>query len=63
MNNRLLSKLAILVAAFVINGFEFAGVDYLFSGEMHQRSDWVSLGQADGASSTVGHAGRLIATL
>jgi hypothetical protein len=50
MNSHLLSKLAIFAAAFMINGFEFAGLDYLFNGEMHQRSDWVSLIQAEGAS-------------
>jgi hypothetical protein len=57
MNNHTLSKLAIIVAAFVINGFELAGVNYLFSGEMHQRSGWVSLVQAKGAGTTVDHAG------
>ncbi len=46
MNSHILSKLTIFAAAFVINGLMFAGVNYLFNGQMHQRSDWVSLAQA-----------------
>ena len=46
MNSHTLSKLAILAAAFLINGVEFAGVNYLFSTEMQQRSGWVSLALA-----------------
>jgi hypothetical protein len=47
MNSHTMSKLAILAAAFVINGFELAGVNYVFSGDI-QRGDWVSLAQAPG---------------
>ena len=46
MNSHILSKLTIFAAAFVINGLMFAGVNYLFNSQMHQRSDWVSLAQA-----------------
>jgi hypothetical protein len=63
MNNHTLSKLAIIAAAFVINGFELAGVNYLFSGEIHQRSSWVSLVQAEGTNTTVDHAGMHIANV
>jgi hypothetical protein len=55
MNSHMLSKLAIFVAAFMINGFELAAVNYLFSGEMQQRSDWVSLVQGGGAGTAVYH--------
>jgi hypothetical protein len=48
MKNHTLSKLAILAAAVVINGFELAGVNYLFSGDTQQRSDRVSLARAPG---------------
>jgi hypothetical protein len=61
MNSHILSKLTIFAAAFVINGLMFAGVNYLFNGQMHRRSDWVSLAQADGESTAAEHAGMLIA--
>ena len=49
MNSHILSKLTIFAAAFAINGLMFAGVNYLFNGGMHQRSDWVSVAQDHGA--------------
>jgi hypothetical protein len=56
MNSHILSKFAIIAATFVINGLMLAGVNYLFDGQMHQRTDWFSLTQADGAGKTADHA-------
>jgi hypothetical protein len=49
MNSHILSKFAIIAATFVINGL-------MFDGQMHQRTDWFSLTQADGAGKTADHA-------
>jgi hypothetical protein len=57
MNSHILSKLTIFAAAFVINGLMFAGVNYLFNGQMPQRSDWVSLAQASRAAGEFGARG------
>ncbi len=57
MNSHILSKLTIFAAAFVINGLMFAGVNYLFNGHMHQRSDWVSLAQASRVAGEFGARG------
>ena len=48
MNSHLLSKFAIVAAAFAINALMLAGVDYVFNGKVNQRSPWVSLVQAEG---------------
>jgi hypothetical protein len=50
MNTKILSKLTIFAAAFLINGLMFAGVNYLFNGTAHQRTARASLAQADGGS-------------
>jgi hypothetical protein len=46
MNTRIMSKLTIFAAAFVINGLMFVGINYLFNDHMHQRAAWISLAQA-----------------
>jgi len=56
MHTQILSKLTIFAAAFLINGLMLAGVNYLFNGQTHQRTDRASLAQSDG-SSTAADAG------
>jgi hypothetical protein len=46
MNTRIMSKLTIFAAAFVINGLMFVGINYLFNDHMHRSAAWISLAQA-----------------
>jgi hypothetical protein len=46
MNTPILSKLATLAAALMMNGLFIAGVSYLFTAQMHQSSRAVALALA-----------------
>jgi hypothetical protein len=50
MNTAILSKLATLAAALMMNSLIIVGVSYLFSAQMHQSSPKVALAQVSGGS-------------
>jgi hypothetical protein len=56
MNTPILSKLATLSAALMINGLIIAGVNFLFNVHMHQHTAAIALAQANGGSAVADHA-------
>jgi hypothetical protein len=50
MNTAILSKLATLAAALMMNSLIIVGVSYLFQAQMHQSSPKVALAQVSGGS-------------
>jgi hypothetical protein len=55
MNTSILSKLATLAVALMMNGLIIAGVSYLFTAQMHQSSPDVALAQVSGSSAVSDH--------
>jgi hypothetical protein len=60
MNSHILSKFAIYAATFVINALMLVAVNYLFNGQMQERSGRVSVVHTDGAGKTADHGVALV---
>jgi hypothetical protein len=57
MNTEMSSKFEALAIALMINSLIFGGVNYLFNGQLHQRTARVSLAQIDCRRTAADRAG------
>ena len=57
MNTEMSSQFEALAIALMMNALIFAGVNYLFNGQLHQRTTRVSLAQTDCSRTAADRAG------